>query len=319
VFCPFPARISPYASEVEGYAVHWATRYGLLGSARAQSTLAAAKFAHLGARTYPDGSRADVCLATAWLIMTFHLDDMLESTLGYAPEHVRAVSEGMVGYLRGDGGVDALPRALLGRPLCLAMHDVWVRTCGRAGSAWRERFVAHLQDYLAGAEWEAGNRAAARVPSVDEYRGMRRRSVALEMFLDLIEPLSGIEVPAAAAADEEYLELRRVGSNVVAWFNDLVSWPKEEAAGDPHNLVLVVRHERQVSMGEAMAAVAADHDAEVNEFLAARDRLMAGPLAADRAVRTMVTGVEHWIRGHLDWSMETGRYATTDAKAREVD
>jgi Terpene synthase family 2, C-terminal metal binding len=307
VFCPFLPMISPYAVEVERYAVHWATRYGLLGSAQAQSTLAAAKFAHLGARAYPRSTRADVCLATAWLIMTFQLDDMLETTLGRQPEKVRAVTEGIVAFF-GAGGSAALPRAVLGRPLCQALQDVWRRTRDRASSAWRDRFAAHFGAYLAGTEWEAGNRAAGRVPPLAEYRRMRRQSVALEVFFDLVEPLGRVEVPATAAADERYLELRRAAVDVVAWFNDLVSWPKEEAAGDPHNLVLVLRHERRTSIDDAIYAAAAEHDARMHTYLAARERLAATPLIADPGVRTVLAGVEHWIRGNIDWSQESGRY-----------
>jgi hypothetical protein len=312
VFCPFLPLISPHAAAVERYAVQWATRYGLLGTARAQSTLAAAKFAHLGARAYPQSTRADVCLATSWLIMTFQLDDMLETTLGREPAKVRAVADGLVAFL-GGAGPGVLPRALLGRPLCLAMADVWRRTRDRAGPAWRERFAGHFGDYVAGTEWEAGNRAAGRVPPVDEYRRMRRQSVALEVFFDLAEPLSGVEVPAEASTDELYVAIRRTAVNVVAWFNDLVSWPKEAAAGDPHNLVLVLQHERRMPIEEAIFVAAAEHDAEMRRFVGVRDQLAASPLARDEGVRNTIAAVEHWIRGNVDWSLESGRYEVADS------
>lgn len=93
----------------------------------------------------------------------------------------------------------------------------------------------------------------------------------------------------------------------MAWFNDLVSWPKELARGDGHNLVLVVRKEGGLSLDAAVRDAVARHNNEVREFLAVRTALHPELLAMP-TVRHFVEGLTHWIRGNVDWSGETGRY-----------
>ena len=189
---------------------------------------------------------------------------------------------------------------------------MWRRTGLRVSPAWRERFAGHIREYLEATVWEAGNRAANRPPSVAEYRTMRFRTAAVDMFFDLIEPMHGVELPAAVFADHDFAAMHRSAGMITAIFNDLVSWPKEEAAGDHHNIVLALRHERRVPVEDAVRAAVAEHDALVEDFVAARERFAAGPLAADPAVAAVAADFVHWIRGNVDWSMESGRYTPSD-------
>jgi hypothetical protein len=190
---------------------------------------------------------------------------------------------------------------------------VWARTRSRTGDAWRERFVGHVAEYLAANAWEAENRSRARVPPITEYVRMRRHSAATAMFFDLAEGLGSPEPATGPALTEPYAEasvalLRRYAENVVAWFNDLVSWPKEAARGDPHNLVLVVHHELRLSLPDAVGYVVDRHDREVRLFVAAGRDL--GKWRPD--ARRLVRSLEYWIRANVDWSRESGRYASAE-------
>ncbi|GAA1520383.1 hypothetical protein GCM10009827_039990 [Dactylosporangium maewongense] len=310
VLCPFAPRLSPHADLVQRWSLHWATRHGLLDRAGARAAFARARFANLMARTYPDAAPADLQLATAWLISVFALDDRLERA-GDPAATRRLVDEVM--QLLDDDGED--PKGHL-----RAVAEVWRRTRQRVGPAWRERFVAHVGDYLEATVWEAGNRAANRPPPVAEYRTMRFRTAAIDMFFDLIEPMHGVELSPGVFEDADFAVMRRSAGMITAIFNDLVSWPKEEAAGDHHNIVLALRHERRLPVEAAVRVAVAEHDALVEEFIAARERFQAGPLAGDFAVAAVAGDFAHWIRGNVDWSMESGRYtpseSTTPAETR---
>jgi hypothetical protein len=299
VFCPFPPRVSPHAAWVQRYSVAWATRHGFLPTPRDQSAFARARFASLMARAYPDASQADLCLAVCWLTFTFMLDDHLETVLGREPERQRALAAQILGYLRGGRVPDDLDQ-----PLASALDDVWIRTRLRAGAGWRERLIGHVAEYLAANEWEAGNRSQGRFPPIGEYVRMRRQSAATAMFFDLAEALGGHEPETDPYAEAGLALLRRYADNVVAWFNDLVSWPKEAARGDPHNLVLIVHHELRMSLAEAVDYVVSRHDREVRSFVAAAREFSRRP-----DVSRLVRGLEHWIRANVDWSRESGRYA----------
>jgi hypothetical protein len=305
VFCPFLPTISPHAAAVQRVAVHWATRHGFLPDARTRAAFASAKFARLMARTYPAASEADLALATAWLTVTFRLDDTLETALGRDPDRLRGVATAIVWYLRGEA-VD-LPYAEIG-PICGALGDVWRRTRALTGPAWQARFIGHVAEYLAGNVWEATNRLTGHRPGAVEYRRMRRHSAATGMFFDLIEPLRHVELPAEVLADADFADLRGHADNAVAWFNDLVSWPKEQAAGDRHNLVLVLREAHNLSTEDAVYTAVAEHDAAVHAFLDARERVLAGPHRDVAGLDGVVADLGHWIRGNIDWSQESGRY-----------
>lgn len=312
VFCPFPSRMSPHAAEVQRYSVAWATRHGFLPTAPARATFARARFAHLMARAYPNASQPDLRLVTSWLTVTFMLDDHLESVLAVQPERQRALAGVVLRYLRqpapsgtaATGGAEELA-ATVGRPMAGALCDVWGRTVARTVPGWRERFLADIAMYLAANAWEAANRQAGRVPAVDEYVSMRRATAAAAMFFDLIEVLDGADLNAEVLAEPALLGLREHASNVVAWFNDLVSWPKELMVGDLHNLVLVLRHHRRLRLADAVRVVVERHDAEVRAFLAVR----AGLPDRAGALGRVADGLAYWIRANVDWSRESGRYA----------
>jgi hypothetical protein len=246
--------------------------------------------------------------------MLFHLDDFLESALGREPKRMRPALRRFLQSLRDapDGRVapGALPHDELGRPVCDALTDVWRRTAPRVSPLWQARFLGHIGDYLEGNLWEAANRAARRVPSVGEYRTMRRHSAATAMFFDLIELFRGIELRPSVLADPTFVALRRAADNAVAWFNDLASWPKEAAAGEVHNLVLVLRHHHRLTIEDAVYQAVVDHDAEVHTFITLCDHLATTPAGRTSAVRDVVADMSHWIRGNIDWSQESARYAT---------
>ncbi|WP_327009453.1 hypothetical protein OHA72_20745 [Dactylosporangium sp. NBC_01737] len=312
VLCPFTPRLSPHVDLVQRWSLHWATRHGLLDRPGARAAFARARFANLMARTYPDADPVDLQLATAWLISVFALDDHLERA-GDPGATRRLVDEVLDLLERDEQDPHEPPKGHL-----RALGEVWRRTRPRVSPAWRARFAGHVGDYLEATVWEAGNRAANRPPSLAEYRTMRFRTAAIDMFFDLIEPMHGVELPAAVFADHDFAAMHRSAGMITAIFNDLVSWPKEEAAGDHHNIVLALRHERRLPVEAAVRAAVAEHDALVEDFVAARARFADGPLAADPAVAAVAGDFAHWIRGNVDWSMESGRYTPSDDEAADA-
>ena len=314
VFCPFQPRISPHAADVSRYAMAWATRHGFLDTAAATARFARAKFAYLAARAYPDADKADLYLAMSVLTLIVMLDDHLESSLGRDPDSQRAAATRVLAFLRGEPDTDRATLALvLTVPLAGGITDVWVRLAARTGPAWRARFVEHVARYLAANAWEADNRRTGRVPTIGEYLTMRRHSSATALFFDLIEAL-GSELSGSSRADTSLSVLVGHAHNIVAWFNDIVSWRKELRASDWHNMVLVVRNEHGVSLTEAVRRVVTRHDAEVRAFVARRAAL-APEVRADPAVHGLVTGLSYSIRGNIDWSRDSGRYAPPEGAA----
>lgn len=319
VLCPFTPAISPHADAVQRWSLHWATRHGLLKRPGARAAFARARFANLMCRAHPEAAEPELRLATAWLISIFVLDDLLERALVRDPEPARAAVTEVVRLLRDQRPAPVLGTAL-GRPVAAALGEVWRRTEPRVSADWRERFVGHVADYLAGTLWEAGNRIEDRPPRLEEYRKMRHHSAATDMFFDLIEPMHGVELPPGLLEDPDFATARRAAGTVIGIFNDLISWPKEAAVGDHHNIVFSFQREHRLPLEEAVLAAVAEHDERVLEFQVARDRLEAR-WWGDPTCVIGIGDLVHWIRGNVDWSLESGRYTPgeTPAQRRPVD
>lgn len=102
--------------------------------------------------------------------------------------------------------------------------------------------------------------------------------------------------------------------------DDLYSFEKEAAQGEPHNMVLVVEHERGCSRSEAVDAVVTMLDEHLSSFLAAETQLPAALEArsvalTDRAkiyafvddLKSSCASSYHWCRnsprytGEMEW------------------
>src|SRR4029079_16704561 len=103
--------------------------------------------------------------------------------------------------------------------------------------------------------WEAKNRAQRAVPDEAAYLALRPAAGAGPSFFALIEPLEGIRLSPAVRSHPGVTRLARLAGDIICWTNDLLSYEKEHAHGDFHNLVMVYQHQRK--MGPAAAAASA--------------------------------------------------------------
>ena len=92
----------------------------------------------------------------------------------------------------------------------------------------------------------------------------------------------------------------------MGWDNDLLTYHKEtRRGGADHNLVTVLARSEHLPTAEAVAKAAAIRDRVLCLFLRLRDQVTAD---ASTELRRYLTGLQAWIRGHLDWGMATVRY-----------
>ncbi len=102
----------------------------------------------------------------------------------------------------------------------------------------------------------------------------------------------------------------RASNNVVCWANDLFSLEKEAKRGDVHNIVLVLQHERGLSLRSAVAEVVAMHNAQVREFERAEPRIPSFGRAVNTNLSRFISVLKTRMRGNFDWSQESGRYGS---------
>ncbi|WP_246082955.1 terpene synthase family protein [Nonomuraea diastatica] len=278
-----PCRMHPAVYAIEAAVLDWARRTGL----RADPGVG---FHRMAGRAFAEFDAAAAALFAQWLTWLFHLDDELDE-----------------GSCRLDI-FDGMLRGAAGHPLEAAFADLWRVTSARMSDRWRSRFAVGLQRQHDACRTEADNRAAGRMPTLEEYPELRRGTVGPYLY-DLVEPCLRVEVPGWVHDGEPWRRLVDACSDVTAWCNDVASRPKER--GDVHNLVVLAM--RQLGLGEREATAwvldrIADRCQDMQE--AAR-RLPLADLApkAARDVSKVACAYLAAPRAHLDWLLESQRYA----------
>jgi hypothetical protein len=304
---PGPSPVSPWAADAEAYAQNWASEFGIIRSESARKRFRNTGPGELAARVYATATQRDrLEAAAAWIGWLFLIDDQLdEGATGKDPslarDRLRPLAEMATGRTRPTQRT----------PLLAALTDVWDRIVPHMPQAWRDTFIRNFLDYLRGCEWEARNRALGRVPPLEEFPGRRREAGAIRPSLDLLEFVSESPLPDDVRGLHLLAEVSTACADVVCWSDDLLTVEKERANGDVHNLVIVLEFATGCGQREAIDLAGQWIEARVCGFGETQRRLLipkTGDSAPGKALASHLTGLRHWMRGHLEWGLRTARY-----------
>ncbi|MFC9678294.1 terpene cyclase [Streptomyces sp. NPDC056948] len=308
VACPFPFSVSPHTAQARERLAVWTRETGLLRGPRARERFGRADFGWFAALVYPTADAETLKLMAEWFAWLFLVDDQLDDgDFGRSPERMAQAVRLMRRILDDPAARPDTPLP----PAADALADLWRRTAGRASPAWRRRFADHLELCLTTATaWEGENRMRGAVPSESSYIANRRHTGAIYVCMDLIEIVEGVEVPAETYTAPAFRTALDAACDVVCWVNDVYSLSKERSLGEVHNLVFVVEHHRRLDERHALEEVGAAIAERTKTFLAAEERLLREHSGNASWLRPCLAGMRSWMRGNLDWSRRTQRYAS---------
>lgn len=302
LYCPFPSRVHPYVEVVNVRAVAWARGMGLVKTDAQASKLLAQKPGWLVSRACPEAQVDALQVAANWLTLFCLMDDRVEKLS--SPARAATFIDGVLDVFQRDYG-----QSEPSEPFTRAMLDVKRRIVHLGSVRTAARFATQVRALFDVMLVEAANRTTQTVPRLNAYFRMRQLTVGLYPFFVLWELIEGVTLPDEVREHPALRTLMARASNVVGWANDLFTYPKEMLESEVHNLVLVLTQERNLSVDEAAVMVGRLHDAQVRAFLVEERELPSfGPLL-DPEVKRFTAMLRCWIRGHLDWAHETGRYA----------
>ncbi|MEV6863712.1 hypothetical protein AB0M44_22235 [Streptosporangium subroseum] len=307
---PFPSRINPFEAAAATHTTEWARKYGLITEEAEEARFVGESYARLVARLYPEASLPDLELA-ADLNSWFHVyDDQFElAEVGRDPVLARKLAERTESLLRGD------PPGPAAGPVLRGLVVLRERMQTRAGDAWWERFSRNLRQCFNAAMWEVDNRATGKIPDPVSYVDRKLDIAYVPPSFDLIELIEHFEIPAAIRFSSEYTTLQHEAGHVVVCTNDVVGLRRELAQGEFHNLVVVLKNAQGCTLQEAVDQVERTISERVDKYLAAKEALEVrfDILGVDEevrwATRRCVAGLEHWMRGYLDWALESRRFS----------
>jgi hypothetical protein len=312
-YCPFPPAIHPRVEEVHQHTFAWARQHRLLQQEAAIRRFHASRFAWLAARVHSRTSFEELALTNDFFTWLFMLDDQFDdSSYGRQPARMQVVVDRLLTVLGIERGPDVQP---LEGPVADALRDLWARATPLTSVQWRQRFVEHLSAYLDAYIWETGLRERGETPDIALYIKKRQDAGAMKLALDYIDLAEHVELPPEMYESTLVQALLLITNNVVCWQNDIVSVEKELAHGDYSNLVLVLAHAHKLSLQEGAERANALTTGEIR-LLESLAPLVPQAFPDHQAeLEKYLTCMRAWVRGNLDWSLESYRFSTIEAGA----
>jgi hypothetical protein len=299
-FCPVPAAVHPAVEEIEAVSVEWLEQVRLHRTDQELARLVGTNSAEFYARFAPSGIPTHIVTAALWVYWGFAFDDARCDSGPYSanPPAFLALAGNVQHALE-----STVPSA---EPYAAALHDIAARMRTQVTATVFRRFVNAHRHWLYCVAWQVGNRAAARVPPLQEYLTMRIGSAGGPPTIELLEIANGIEVPPREMDSPAVRALTDMTHLIAALDNDLHSFRKELAEGQTaQNIVSVLCHHEHMGTAAAVDAAVAIRDRVMVRFLSLRDQTRT---TAGEALRTYLDGLGHGIRGNIDWAGSVPRY-----------
>jgi Terpene synthase family 2, C-terminal metal binding len=303
IVCPFPLLVNPHRQAAEASSLTWLMKHGLAPTLKHRARVSKAHLSTLVAGFYPTAALAQLKLASDYVCWAFALDDVGDETdVGERPGRLLDLFEGLEWVLQGrtpSSAANALDRGL---------SDVLQRVSKFTSDAQLAEFVEGNRAYFGGMLWEANNRAHAQVPDETAYLTFRPAAGAVPSFFSLIEPLEQIALSPAVRAHRAVQHLARLAGSIICWINDVLSYEKERAHGDFHNLVMVYEHHRRIPPSVAAPQAIARINSAIAEFSSVAESVPSFGATDDRELRRYVDTLRAVIRITLAWTYDSTRY-----------
>jgi hypothetical protein len=299
LYCPFDSGLNPFVEEVQRGSVDWAHRFGMIKDDH-RAKLQQSKIAWLTARGFPTADRDALQLAADWTTLFCLLDDRIEireadpvGLSAYFLQLLTAFESGVAGSERD--------------PICAGLADLQTRMARRASPTIVNRFSQVFRELLGGFLWEEVNRWKLVRPNRKAYGIMRQITVGLRPQFVLGEIAAGIELRPEVRTHGDIATLESLTCHAIGWANDIFTCAKEFGQDHAHNIVLLVMDEETSPLASVARRIADGHDELIRTFESTEQGLPRR-LAHDKDVQAYISMLRYWIRGHLDWAVETGRY-----------
>lgn len=300
----FEPAINDAAERVQESTQRWLQHTRLVEGEQAKQRVLSTRAGELSARACPRAPLTVLELVSRWNTWLFLRDDVCDQTdVGRKPERTSRMNREHLEVLCG--------RSRGSDPLSHALADLHAQLVAAAGDHVRPSWLHAVEQYMHGCRWEAANRRLGRVPTLREYVTLRRFTGGLLPNLELFAALGGFTLTPWVRADPDVCELLDAANDAICWTNDIFSEARERAAGDVHNLVLVLEHHHHLPPGWAFRQAQEMIADRIRRFIELEPIVWATHSSCS-STRTFTFTLRWWMRGNLDWSRRCPRYRSSN-------
>ncbi|AOY81997.1 hypothetical protein BJP36_20925 [Moorena producens JHB] len=303
-YCPIDVALNKHTELAEKHSLQWVEKFGLIPKGgKEYQGLRSAKAACCVGYTNPDASVDDLCLMSDWIIWVFTYDDVCDSSdLGNNPNELSAMNNQLLDVLNGAEVTQQ------DNNFVQALQDIRQRLIQKTSKEWVERFAHDVDQQLQGYIWEATNRLEKITPDLSTYVKLRPYPLVIFPCLDLTWISKHIPVNAKFLIHIYVQNMAVMASNYVGWTNDILGVNRELDEGNPHNIVLVLQQEYNLSLQDAVQQAVQMCNAEMKAFLNLESHLPSFGEAEDASLKDYINGLRSWMGGHFVWYSEIRRY-----------
>ncbi|MBA2944439.1 terpene synthase family protein [Streptomyces himalayensis] len=309
---PFPYRISHEGDRVAAHNREWVQRMGLVSgeaALRRHDRYGMSLFACLN---YPDAPREGLELVSDWVSWWAIWSDLPDDP-AFVQEPGRA--ERFFASLTAVASPSPQPLASVSTdPHINAFTDIWRRWCEGMSPQFIRRTRKNWVDWFASYRTRSEHRRESRTLDVEEYLTLRDVTGGGLLEMDAAERVGGYEVQPEFLESPPLEAMRHSATRVINITQDVQSLAKEEAAGDQHNLVIVLERQQNLTREKALRQIHERirgytdsflrNEAEMPQFL---DMLMV-PVEERTSIYRYAADLRQLMRGCVDFCSASGRY-----------
>ncbi|RDS88020.1 terpene synthase family protein [Pseudomonas fluorescens] len=150
----------------------------------------------------------------------------------------------------------------------------------------------------------------------ERYLELRRVDNYGEWAAMMTEYAIDVDMTEALAIDESLVTVRTAAIDSITLVNDPYSFRKELHITDSVNSVWLFMHLEGLTLQQAIDKLAGIVQDNEKKLIAARDKVLAGPLGNRSDVREYLTELEHLASGNAEFHAVSTRYHGSDFKGK---
>ncbi|NIG54418.1 hypothetical protein [Chitinophaga sp. Cy-1792] len=275
----------------------WLYNYGLL-TPETEELHMASDFPKMVARMFPNATEELLQVASDFNSLLFVLDDFLDSGEKTALQEQSAYEKFVFGLMQ----IMEHNRIAVNHPILIAFADVWERMIHHGNQQWRVRFIRSMQIAFDANFWRIQN-VHNQVTSIGDYLKHRPAIGGANVFVYLMELMTGYSLTAEQYASKEYNRMSDFCSRSICLANDIFSYQKELLENDEFNIVMLVKKHFSLSIDNAVKYAIQIHNRDAVEF----DKVTR--MMQRSNFRRYMEALQQMMCGNIEWSRrDTIRY-----------